>query len=361
MRRTALYERHLEAGAKMTEFGGWEMPLQYTRIMDEHMAVRNHAGIFDVSHMGDVVIKGKDSVKFVDYILPTKASDLQPGKCVYTAFLDENGYIIDDTIIYRTGEREFFFVPNAGPTEDIIKWIEENRKGFEITVENYSYDMSSIALQGPDSEKILNKMGLKLPEPFTFYYSEIGHNNPMTGKNNMIISGTGYTGESGIEFILPNSYANDLWKILMGYMSEFNGLPCGLGARDTLRMEKGMLLSGHDFNRNRTPYECSISFIMNEDHEFIGREKVLENKEKSSLRFRGFIMDEKGIPREECKIFHGDNEVGEITSGTLSPVLKKGIGLGFIDKKYMKSGTEVEIDIRGKIFKATLSRPKMVP
>lgn len=345
----------------MTEFGGWEMPLQYTRIMDEHMAVRNNAGIFDVSHMGDVTIRGKDSSRFVDFLLPTKVSDLEAGKCIYTAFLDDNGNIIDDTIIYRVSEEEYFFVPNAGPTEGILKWIEGHRNGFEIEIINHSYEMSSIALQGPDSSKILEEMGIDFAEPFTFHYHDINYDNPMTGKKNMIISGTGYTGEMGVELILPNAYAVELWDILMGFMKKYNGSPCGLGARDTLRMEKGMLLSGHDFNRNRTPYECSISFIMNTDHEFIGKKKVMENKENSSVRFRGFVIEDRGIPREECRIFSEDKEVGEITSGTLSPVLKKGIGLGFIEKKYMKAGTEVDIEIRGKKFRAVLSKPKIVP
>lgn len=361
MKKTALFDKHIETGAKMTEFSGWDMPLQYTRIMDEHMAVRNHAGIFDVSHMGDVAIKGKDASAFVDYILPTRASKLEDGKCVYTAFLDENGCIIDDTIIYRLSENEFFFVPNAGPTEQILEWIDEHKEGFEIEVENYSYRLSSIALQGPDSENILKEMGYHLPEAFTFYQVDIEFENPMTKNRKMIVSGTGYTGESGVEFILPNEYAGDLWDKLMGFMKKYNGLPCGLGARDTLRMEKGMLLSGHDFNRNRTPYECSISFIMDIDHDFVGKEKALESKDKSKLRFRGFIIDDRGIPREECRILSDGKEVGKITSGTLSPVLKKGIGLGFIDRKFMKAGTEVEIEIRGKKFNSKVSRPKMVP
>lgn len=361
MKKTVLYEKHLESSAKMTEFSGWDMPLQYTRIMDEHLAVRNHAGIFDVSHMGDVVIEGKDSQKFVDYILPTEVSKVEQDKCTYTAFLDRNGCIIDDTIIYRLSENKFFFVPNAGPTEQIVEWINDNSDGYDIQIKNYSDRMSSIALQGPDSEKILEEMGLQLPDPFTFYETKIDFQNPITGNKGMIVSGTGYTGESGVEFIMPNEYGVKLWDELMGYMKKYDGRPCGLGARDTLRMEKGMLLSGHDFNRNRTPYECSVSFIMNTDHEFIGKNKALESKEKSPLRFRGFIVEDRGIPREECEIFYNNEKVGEITSGTLSPVLKKGIGLGYIDKKFMKAGTEVEIDIRGKKFKAVLSKPKIVP
>lgn len=361
MKRTALYEKHIGLKARMTEFSGWDMPLQYTRIMDEHMAVRKAAGIFDVSHMGDVVIRGKDANRFVDYLFPTKASGLETGKCVYTAFLDDNGCIIDDTIIYRLNENSFFFVPNAGPTDEIIKWVEDHREGFDVEIINHSSSLSSIALQGPRSGDILKEMNLHLPDPFTFYLSDVGIDNPMTGDRSMIVSGTGYTGESGVEFIIPSSGASELWDRLMVLLKKHEGLPCGLGARDTLRMEKGMLLSGHDFNRNRTPYECSISFIMEPDHEFIGREKSLYSKDNSSLRFRGFIMDEKGIPREECSVSVQGESIGEITSGTLSPVLGKGIGLGFMDRKFMKAGTEVQVEIRGKKFMAKVSKPKIVP
>lgn len=361
MKRTALYEKHMELNAKMTEFSGWDMPLQYTRIMDEHMAVRRSVGIFDVSHMGDVVIEGKDANRFVDYILPTKASELESGKCTYTAFLDQNGCIIDDTIIYRVSDSKFFFVPNAGPTDEIVKWINDNSEGYDVKITNFSESLSSIALQGPKSEGVLKEMGLELPEPFSFYSADCISVNPITGERSMIVSGTGYTGEPGVEFILPSDRAVELWDNLLKFISEIDGLPCGLGARDTLRMEKGMLLSGHDFNRNRTPYECSISFIMNTEHEFIGKKGAIESKENSPLRFRGFVLEDRGIPREECSVYHEDNKIGEITSGTLSPVLNKGIGLGFIDRKYMKADTEVSIDIRGKKFQARVSRPKMVP
>ncbi len=361
MKKTALHERHIEAGAKMTEFGGWEMPLQYTRITEEHMAVRSHAGIFDVSHMGDVVIRGPGAAEFVDFMLPSQASSLDNGKCTYTAFLDENGCIIDDTIIYRRKDDEFFFVPNAGPTDEIVKWAKDHSPDYDVEIINHSDEMSSIALQGPDSRKILSEIGLDLAEPFTFYQTPIQHDNPMTEGRDMIVSGTGYTGEEGVEFILPNSYALELWDRLSSLLEKYSGLPCGLGARDTLRMEKGMLLSGHDFERNRTPYECSISFIMNTEHEFIGKAKALESKENSGIRFRGIVMEEKGIPREECRVYHNGKDIGVVTSGTLSPILKKGIGLGFIDKAFMKQGTEIYVDIRGKMTRATVSRPKMVP
>lgn len=361
MKRTPIYEEHIKLNAKMIDFSGWEMPLEYSKILEEHMAVRNNVGIFDVSHMGDVIIEGPESNEFVDYLFPTKVSDLKENQCVYTAFLDENGNIIDDTIIYRLGDFKFFFVPNAGTTDLIMDWVNSHKGNYNVNINNVSKKIGSIALQGPKSEDVLKDMKIDMPEPFTFYSVDIGLRNEITGNNDMIISGTGYTGEKGIEFIIPEEYSKDLWRRLIEVIGKYNGLPCGLGARDTLRMEKGMLLSGHDFNRDKNPYECSISFIVNLDHDFIGKESLERKKDTSNLRFRGFILEGRGIPRQGYAVYIGENKIGEITSGTSSPVIGKGIGLGYIDKKYMKAGTEVEVDVRGRKISATVAKPKIVP
>jgi aminomethyltransferase len=361
MKRTPIYDEHIKLNAKMIDFSGWDMPLEYTKILDEHMAVRENVGIFDVSHMGDVIIEGPDSNEFVDYLFPTKASDLKEGQCVYTAFLDDDGNIIDDTIVYRMGNHKFFFVPNAGTTDLIVDWVNKHKGNYNVNINNVSSKIASIALQGPKAENVLNEMNIDMPEPFTFAYVDNEYRNELTETDNIIISGTGYTGENGIEFILPAEYAGKLWTRLVELITKYNGLPCGLGARDTLRMEKGMLLSGHDFNRDRNPYECSVSFIVNLDHEFIGKENLEKKKETSNMRFRGFILEGRGIPRQGYPVFSGETKIGEITSGTSSPVLGKGIGLGYIDKKYMKAGNNVEIDIRGRKVTATVSRPKIVP
>lgn len=361
MRRTCLYEEHIKLGAKMVDFHGWEMPLQYTRILEEHMAVRKNVGIFDVSHMGDIVIEGKDAAKYVDYIFPTKASKLQNGESLYTAFLNENGIIIDDTIINRLSENRFFFVPNASTIDLMYGWVTEHSKGFDVKITNVSYDIGCIALQGPEAEEIVRSMNYQFPEQFKFNYEKSDHLNKITDQNNLIISGTGYTGESGVEIIGNNDDIVHIWQYLIKKIKEYNGLPCGLGSRDTLRMEKGMLLSGTDFSMNRDPYECSISFIVDDDHEFFGKEQLMIRKTMDTEIFRGFVLVDKAIPRAECIIETEGKQIGKITSGTLSPILEKGIGLGFVNKKDSKVGNECSIKIRDTNHKATMSRPKVVP
>lgn len=361
MKRTPLFDEHIKLNAKMIDFSGWEMPLEYTKILEEHMAVREHVGIFDVSHMGDVLIEGKDSKDFVDYLFPTKVSNLSKNQCVYTAFLNDSGNIIDDTIIYRLDENRFFFVPNAGTIEKMVKWANDHKGNYDVSITDLSTDIASIALQGPESVRVMKDLEIEFPDPFTFLYHEIDNYNELTKEKNMIVSGTGYTGEKGVEFILPAKYAPKLWNILLNELNKYSGKPCGLGSRDTLRMEKGMLLSGHDFNEDRTPFECSISFIVNNDGKFIGKEKLMESKSNYTKQFRGFILDERAIPRQSYPIFSDSEKIGQITSGTLSPILGKGVGLGYIDRKYMKAGTRVEIEIRGKRYPTTVSRPKIVP
>ncbi|KAA8922030.1 glycine cleavage system aminomethyltransferase GcvT [Thermoplasma sp.] len=357
--RTVLYDEHAKLNAKFTEFNGWDMPLYYRSIIEEHMAVRRHVGIFDVSHMGDITVKGKDASAFLDHMFPTKVSNLKSGECVYTAFLNEDGLMIDDTIVYRMGEDSYFFVPNAGTTEKIYRWVTDHSKGYDVRIENVSNKISSIALQGPESEDVLKELGFTYPGYFKFQYDNGKYMNPITGKDQIIISGTGYTGEKGVEFIIPNEFAVELWKKLLEAISRRNGLPAGLGARDTLRMEKGMLLSGHDFNEDRDPYEASVSFIVNNDGDFIGKKKLDERRKSDHEIFRGFILSD-GIPRNGNLIKADGKRIGTVTSGTISPVLNKGIALGYIDKAYSKENTEVMIEIRSVDHRAVVSRPKIV-
>ncbi len=357
--RTALYNEHLKLNARMTNFHGWEMPLEYTKIVEEHMAVRRNVGIFDVSHMGDVIIEGNDANKFVDYIFPTKISDLNIGECTYTAFLDTDGKMIDDTIIYKLWDDKYFLIPNAANIERIINWLNKNSTGYSIKIINHSDEISHIAVQGPKTPEVLGEMKIEMPENFHFLLNNIQFLNPLLNENFMMVSGTGYTGERGVELIIPNEIAPSLWEKLLDIIKNYDGRPCGLGARDTLRMEKGMLLSGQDFNEDKTPYEASVSFIVNLNHEFIGREKLIENKNNFKIIFRGFILENKNIPRPGFKIYHNDDEIGYITSGSVSPILNTGIGLGYINKDFMKSNEPVYIKIRDKYVKAQISKPKL--
>ena len=358
--RTALYNEHKKLDAKMIDFHGWEMPLEYGSIIKEHMAVRTDVGIFDISHMGDIVISGHDAEAYVDYIFPSKVSDLKENKCMYTAFLNNDGNMIDDTIIYRLSREKFFLIPNASNIEKIYRWMIDNKNGYNVNIENYSNLISHIAVQGPRSEEIIRKLGMEFPEAFTFIYTDSQKHNALTDSGEIIISGTGYTGERGVELIIPNEIAADIWNNLLKEIYKINGLPCGLGARDTLRMEKGMLLSGQDFNENKNPYEASISFIVNFEHNFIGKEIVLEQKTQYNNIFRGFKLENRNIPRNGYDIYVNDNIEGKITSGTLSPILNIGIGLGYINKEYSKTGNEVFINIRNNKVKAEVVKPKIV-
>ncbi|PYB67544.1 glycine cleavage system aminomethyltransferase GcvT [Thermoplasma sp. Kam2015] len=357
--RTVLYDEHARLNAKFTEFNGWDMPLYYRSIIDEHMAVRKHVGIFDVSHMGDITVIGKDASRFLDHMFPTQVSKLQNGECVYTAFLNDDGLMIDDTIVYRMGQDSFFFVPNAGTTDKIYRWVMDHSKGYDVKINNVSNKISSIALQGPQSDDVLAEIGYSYPGYFKFQYADGKYENAITGKDQIIISGTGYTGEKGVEFIIPNEYAVDLWKMLMASISKRGGLPAGLGARDTLRMEKGMLLSGHDFNEDRDPYEASISFIVNNENDFIGKSALEKRKSTDHEIFRGFILSD-GIPRPGNPIKIDGKKIGIVTSGTISPVLNKGIALGYIEKAYSKENTQVMIEIRSTDHTATVTRPRIV-
>ncbi len=348
--RTALYNEHVKMNGNMVDFHGWEMPLYYESIIKEHMYVRGKCGVFDVSHMGDIFITGKGAGKTLMKLFPTDTSNMNKGDCVYTAFLDDNGNMIDDTIIYKFNDEKFLCVPNAATTLNILNHIIKNKEK-NCDVVNSSNEFACIAIQGKESVNILKNMNIEFPEPFKFYE-----------KNGMIISGTGYTGEVGCEIIIKNEEAVSLWKKIITELKAIGCGPCGLGSRDTLRMEKGMLLSGQDFNSDRNPFEASVSFIVNNNHEYIGKEKLL-NKQKPDRIFRGVIMDEKGsFPRHGNLIYNTEGEeIGIITSGSISPILGKGIALGYINRNSSKSETAVLIGIRDKKLKGKVSRPRIVP
>jgi len=367
VKKTPLYDEHIKLEAKMIEFAGFSMPLEYSGIIDEHLTVRNKVGIFDVSHMGDIIIEGEDSEKFLNYLLPTKVSDMKNLEAKYSAYLNEKGIMLDDTIVYKVNRNKFLLVPNAATEEKIYNWVKEKSIGYNIKIYDRTLLYSSIAVQGPLAVKVMNKLTnydyIKMNN-FTFDF--INFNNIETRGDNFLpynkimISRTGYTGEDGFELIFPNEYAINIWNDLIDYGKEYGLKPCGLGARDTLRMEKGMLLSGTDFNMDRTPIEAAISWIINYDHDFIGKEALLKIKNTDHEIFRGFKMIDTGIPRHGFKIYKNDIMVGTITSGTMSPVLKIGIGLGYV-KKEIKPGDIVQIDIRGKKLKAEVTKPKIIP
>jgi len=370
MRFTALHDVHLSLGAKMTEFAGFHMPLWYSGIIEEHLAVRESVGIFDVSHMGDLVVEGADATDFLSYILPTDFHKVPVRKASYTAFINHRGVLIDDTIVTKLSEDKYLIVPNAATTELIYNWIYSLGGGYKVNIKNLSYEYSCLAVQGKNAEKTLQKItdyDLSSIGFFEIAFAEIQDlevkSNDLSSEG-IIISRTGYTGEDGFEVIVPNNYAEVLWKKIMDAGKEFGIKPCGLGARDTLRMEKGFLLSGQDFHpykEPRTPLEAGISWIIDWEHEFIGRDTLMNMKEEKKYDlFRGIVMKGKGLPRHGYRIYKDDEEIGYITSGTLSPTLNIGIGLGYVKRPYIKVGTEVYVDIRGRKVEAEIRKPRLV-
>ncbi len=362
MKRTPLYEKHKALGAKLIEFGGWEMPVQYSGIIEEHLAVRNDAGLFDVSHMGDVVIKGKDAMEFVQRVQTNSFLKCEVGRMKYCHICNEKGFTIDDMIMARTGESEFFTVPNASMTETDFNWmkkVRESMKGKDVVLENISDKLGALALQGPKAQKILQKLtkfDLSTIKPFYFAKLKLGNT-----KVESMVSRSGYTGEDGFEIVSPNETTVELWDAIMAAGKEFGIKPIGLGARDTLRLEMGYLLSGQDFHENRTPVEAGAEWGVKWDHDFIGKEPMLKVKESGTYdRFVGFELLEKGVPRTHMEIMKDGKKIGEVTSGTISPMTKKGIALGYVKHDYKAPGTEVEIVIRDKPTKAKVVMPPFV-
>ncbi|MCB0309364.1 MAG: glycine cleavage system aminomethyltransferase GcvT [Bdellovibrionales bacterium] len=357
LKRTPLYDDHQRRGAKFLPFAGWEMPIEYQGIITEHKAVRENMGVFDVSHMGEIEIKGKTARNFCQMVSTNDVSMLKPGKVQYTVLLNEEGGIIDDCTLYCLSPEHYLFVVNAARKDDVYHWLSQQKMDSTLAVEDKSDDYGLIALQGPKSESFLArfvKRDLRAFKYYDFIWAEI------LGVA-LMISRTGYTGEDGFEIYVPMDKVDAVWRQMIEEGASENLQPIGLGARDTLRLEMGYLLYGSDMNQKTSPLECGLSWItkMNKGH-FLGRQAILDQKEKGvTRRLRGFKMTERGIPRSHFQIFEGDNLVGEVTSGTYSPSLKVGLGLAMIDKS-LNYGSNIAIKIRDKMVSAIITKPPFV-
>ena len=353
-KHTPFYQRHIEAGAKLIEFAGFEMPLQYKGIIPEHLKVREGVGVFDVSHMGRIEIKGKDSLKFVNWLITNDASSLVPYQAQYAAMCYPDGGIVDDLVVYRLPD-EFLLVVNAANMEKDYRWMSENRIG-DVEIINRTYEVSQLALQGPISEKLLQRLT-------DFDLSKIGYYRSahcrIAGEE-VFISRTGYTGEDGFELYIPKEKSLKIWDSLFKEGKEFGLEPIGLGARDTLRLEMKYCLYGNDIDASTNPLEAGLGWItkLNKPGGFIGAEVLKRVKEKGiERRLVGFEMKGRDIPRPHFKIVKDEKEIGEVTSGTYSPSLKKGIGMGYVKIDYASIGTEIEILIRERKAKAVIIKP----
>ena len=341
----------------MVPFAGWEMPVQYSGIVDEHKAVRERVGVFDISHMGQFLVEGRGAEAFLNKMLTNNVSKLAPGQGQYTLLLNERGGVIDDLIVYRLSEREFFLVVNASMIEVDLAWLEKQIGDADLRLVNISSQTGGLAVQGPKSREVFKAVfgaDATFPEHNTIFVST-------TNGGVLYLCGTGYTGEEGFEFFAPASTIRDWFDKLISAARDHGGMPCALGARDTLRLEMGYPLNGNDLSPDKTPLEAGLGFFVDvEKDEFIGRDALLEQKTNGlSSKLTAFRMTNGGPPpRSHYAVFHDGVQVAEIASGGLSPTLGYGIGMAYLPVAASKPGTHLEIEIRGKRYAAeTVKKP----
>ncbi|MBI5756602.1 MAG: glycine cleavage system aminomethyltransferase GcvT [Nitrospirae bacterium] len=354
MNRTVLYEAHKALNAQFVEFAGWEMPLSYSGVLEEHKAVRTAAGLFDVSHMGRIQVDGQGGKGFLQYLSTADVAALRPGQACYTLFCNNEGGIIDDLIIYKLNRASYLVCVNAANREKCLTWIRTNSANFSgVTIEDISGSVAQIAIQGPRSLEILQEMTNVDLAPVKLKNFIEGR---LCGMGSYIAR-TGFTGERGYEIFIPAVIAHGIWESVMKKGEPYDLKPAGLGARDTLRLEMGYPLHGNDMDETTTPIECSLERAVDfKKGDFIGKEAILRHKEKGIERkLAGFELLQKGIPRHGCRIYSNGKTLGVVTSGNFSPTLKKGIGLGFVLPQYSAPGTEILIDIRGKAVLAVVA------
>lgn len=358
-RKTVLYEEHKKLGAKIFSFAGWEMPLQYTSMKEEHLNVRNKAGLFDVSHMGQVFINGKDALKFLQNLITRDLSTLKEGKAVYSLLVNEGGGIIDDLIIYRLpdekGTYKFLMIVNASRVEEDLNRLLSTKNCYDIEIKNESEKYSMIAIQGPASAEITEQLGLKKEDqPGRFNLKEAN----LSGME-ILIARTGYTGEDGFEIVVENKDAVKLWSEFLDKGKNFGLKPIGYAARDTLRLEAALPLYGQDLTEEITPVEASLCWAVSKDKKdnYAGKDIILNQMRTKKVKRKlvGFKMLDRSVPRHDYKIYMENQNAGQVTSGGFSPCSNIGIGLGYIDaQKPFTEGTKIEIMIRGKLHPAEI-------
>lgn len=355
LKRTAFYTIHKALGARMVEFAGFEMPIHYpTGIVEEHKRVRTSVGVFDVSHMGEVEVHGPDALAFVQKVTVNDASKLTPGRVQYSAMCYENGGIVDDLLVYCLGRDRYMLVINAANITKDVAWLTQNLAG-DVQMENRSDEISLLAVQGPNSRAVLQKLTTVNLAGIEYYHFVKG---TLAGVE-MLISRTGYTGELGFELYFPADEQTGarVWNAVMDAGKEFNIAPVGLGARDTLRLEMGFCLYGNDIDQTTHTLEASLGWITKFDKgDFIGKAALLKAKAEGLKRkLVGFTLSGKAFPRHGYAIHANGTKIGEVTSGTFSPILDKGIGMGYVAVDYARPGTPVAVAIRGQEVPATVT------
>jgi len=348
--KTSLYQKHKDLGAKIVPFGKYLMPLFYSGVKDEHFNTRNNASVFDVSHMGCVTVKGDDAAVFLNYITSNNVNKLYDSKIQYSCFLNHKGGIVDDLLIYMISANEYLLVINSNNIDKDISFMDHYSSNYEVKIQDFSSQISIMALQGPNSKYILNQFlnscNVEIDLNKLNYYHFYKFKNKLIG--DVIVSSTGYTGAGGFEIYVDNNYSNIIWDGLFSKGQEYGLKPAGLAARDTLRLEMGFCLYGNDINENCTPVEANLNFIIDLNKDFLGKD-IVHNQISNGCEKKliAFSLSEKGIPRKGYNILDEEDKViGEVTSGTMSPSLSKGIGLAYIDVNFINQ--KCFLDIRGK-------------
>lgn len=361
MKSTAFTKFHEELGAKMVEFAGYSMPIQYEGLVKEHLTVRSGVGVFDVSHMGEIWVNGPQAYAFVQWVTSNDVSALYDGKVQYSCFPNGKGGIVDDLLVYRVNSESYLLVINAANIEKDWKWLagKAKEKGLSVgkDIYNASDDTAQLAIQGPMAMKVMQKLAVEPIEDMEYYTFKLIE---LAGVKDVLLSTTGYTGSGGCEIYMRNKDAAVLWKAIFKAGEDYGIKPIGLGARDTLRLEMGFCLYGNDIDDTTSPIEAGLGWItkFTDKNQFIDRDLLLKQKEEGvAKRLRGFEMIDKGIPRQHYEICdENGNTIGEVTSGTMAPEVGKAIGMGYVKSEHAKFDSDIYIRIRSKLLKARIVR-----
>jgi aminomethyltransferase len=350
LKSTSLTDLHVSLGAKMVPFAGYNMPVLYDNLIQEHMAVRNSVGVFDVSHMGEVFVEGPNAYALVEWITSNDVASLYDGRIQYSCLPNETGGIVDDLLVYRVDAEKYLLVINASNIEKDVAWFHKQNEKFGAKITNVSDDYNLLAVQGPNAILALQKLTAVDLSEIPYYHFKI---DTMAGLSEVIISNTGYTGAGGFEIYVKNNDALAMWKAIFEAGAEYNIKPIGLGARDTLRLEKGFCLYGNDIDDTTSPIEAGLGWITKFDKPFVNWEFHKKIKdEKPTKKLVAFKLIDRGIPRQHYPVCNNKGEkVGEVTSGTMSPSLSEGIGLAYVPSNQSAVGSEILIEIRGKLLK----------
>jgi aminomethyltransferase len=357
VKRTALFSAHQSYGGKLIEFAGWELPVQYEGIIEEHEAVRNTAGLFDVSHMGEVAATGKGAFDFVQNLVTNDISVLENNQVIYTLMCYPHGGVVDDLLVYKFDSEHFLLVINAANVDKDYQWMLDNKEEFDVELKNISSEVSEVALQGPKAQEILQKLADINLDDIKFFYCK---KNVQIAGVDCLVSRTGYTGEDGFEIYSSNEEIEKVWDSILEAGKDEGIKPAGLGSRDTLRFEAALPLYGNEISKDITPLEAGLGyFVKLNKQSFIGKAALTKQKEEGLKRkLVGFEMKDRGIPRHGYEVKTGDENIGFVTTGYYSPTLKKNIGLALIDSKYSELGSEINIVIRNKSLKAEIISKK---